>query len=134
MIQCIVWDGSKDEKGYALKRINGRVRRLHRVVYEQRYGCIPDGALVLHSCHNPSCINPDHLRLGDNAENMIDRTEVGRMSTQILDGWGACGVIADDLIGLKGVVTSKRLGVSPQLVCDIRFGRRWKWLFSGERV
>jgi hypothetical protein len=41
-------------------------------------GPIPDGKLVLHACDEPSCINPDHLFLGSNADNAADRDAKGR--------------------------------------------------------
>ena len=55
--------------------------RVHRLLGrdgEEAHGPIPDGLLVLHSCDNPSCVNPDHLRVGTQAENIQDRDAKGR--------------------------------------------------------
>lgn len=66
---CIEWTGGKDKDGYG--QIRGR--RPHRVSYELAYGEIPEGFMVLHSCNNPACINPEHLRVGTHLDNMADR-------------------------------------------------------------
>ena len=46
--------------------------RAHRLSYTIFVGDIPDGMLVLHSCDNPACINPEHLFLGTQSDNIMD--------------------------------------------------------------
>lgn len=70
--------GSEDENKYGAFWLNGKHRRAHRVAYEIYTGSIPNGMMVLHKCDNPSCVNPDHLFLGDHKENMNDKFEKGR--------------------------------------------------------
>ena len=70
---CWLWTRAKNTKGYGIVRTYRRLRRAHRVAYEIRNGPIPDGLQVCHSCDCPSCINPDHLWLGTNQENIADR-------------------------------------------------------------
>lgn len=52
--------------------------RTHRVAWAIINGPIPEGMEILHSCHNPSCVNPKHLRPGTQQENMQDRKESNR--------------------------------------------------------
>lgn len=42
------------------------------MAYMLYYGPIPDGLFVLHSCDNPRCVRPDHLKLGTHDDNMAD--------------------------------------------------------------
>jgi hypothetical protein len=44
----------------------------HRFSYEMHVGPIPDGMMVLHSCDNSRCVNPAHLSIGTQTENMLD--------------------------------------------------------------
>lgn len=73
--ECWNWTGNTNGR-YGRVEWKGRTVGTHRLAYELTIGTtIPDGQFVLHSCDNPLCCNPDHLRLGDHAENMRDRTE-----------------------------------------------------------
>ena len=74
---CWIWKGSVNWKGYGFYRYpNGQYA--HRFVYQLHYGKKPGKKLVLHSCDNPPCVNPEHLRLGTNDENMAEMGAKGR--------------------------------------------------------
>lgn len=44
----------------------------HRVSFSVFKGEIPPGLCVLHRCDTPMCVNPDHLFLGTQSDNMLD--------------------------------------------------------------
>ncbi len=75
---CHVWMGNRDNGGYGRMSIGPGVRAAHRIAWELANGPIPEGMLVLHTCDNPACCNPEHLKLGTQGENMRDRIKRGR--------------------------------------------------------
>lgn len=77
---CASWTRATDEKGYGLLRVDGRIRKAHRLAWTLGHGVIPDGMHVLHRCDNRRCINVDHLFLGTHQENMADRSAKGRQA------------------------------------------------------
>lgn len=76
---CWLWEGAKYGNGYGWIKSFGRIVSAHRFSYELHKGPIPDGMHILHSCDVKHCVNPDHLRTGTHAENMVEAGERGRM-------------------------------------------------------
>lgn len=76
--ECIPWSGALFRDGYGRKYLKGRYLLAHRWAWEQANGPIPDGLVVRHKCDNPSCVNPDHLELGSQGDNVRDAVERGR--------------------------------------------------------
>ena len=77
---CWNWIGEKKSGGYGIVRPIGPRKRLkaHRVSWELAKGDILGDLNVLHKCDNPSCVNPDHLFLGTQLDNVRDMWAKGR--------------------------------------------------------
>ena len=73
--KCLLWIGAKNSLGYGVVERSGVNRYVHRIIADA-----PPGVIVRHTCDNPSCINPDHLLLGTQAENVADAVQRGRIA------------------------------------------------------
>ena len=78
MSDCWHYCGVRNAFGYGRLSYQGRIQVAHRLMYEAVHGAIPSGLYVLHSCDNPSCVNPGHMRLGTYSDNIRDSYERGR--------------------------------------------------------
>jgi hypothetical protein len=82
---CHEWLGAKNAKGYGVINLGRRgagVALAHRVAFELGAGEIPPGAVVMHRCDNPGCVNPRHLKLATQWENLQDMGRKGRQTQQ----------------------------------------------------
>jgi hypothetical protein len=84
--ECLIWTGPTIKSGNNVYR--GQVNRhrkkilAYRFAYTLSKGAIPDGLQVMHSCDVPLCVEPSHLFLGTQADNMQDMVRKGRASWQ----------------------------------------------------
>ncbi len=75
---CWVWPGNRIKGGHGKVCLGGRKGYVHRIVWQLVKGDIPAGLCVLHRCDNPICVNPKHLFLGTQGDNMRDMHSKGR--------------------------------------------------------
>ena len=77
---CWIWQGSISLRGYG-KIVCGSNRGAlaHRFSYELFHGKLENEKVIIHSCDNTKCVNPDHLRLGTRQENTEDARLKGRL-------------------------------------------------------
>ncbi len=79
---CWEWVKALGNKGYARVGIHKGCFLAHRVAYHLSVESVPVHLVVLHECDNPKCINPKHLRLGTQSENLQDAVAKGRWNSR----------------------------------------------------
>lgn len=132
--ECLLWTGKRSGKGYGRVYINGRFAAAHRVAYEIANGAIPDGMLIRHTCDTPPCVEPTHLLVGTQLDNMRDKMERGRHRVQFGESHYRTSLTDEQVTEIRRMRAdgfsfksiSDKIGASPTGVAAIANGRRWK--------
>lgn len=124
---CWIWGGLKNENNYGMGNLNRKQQRAHRISWELHNGAIPSGLFVCHKCDNPPCVNPEHLFLGTNLDNIKDRVAKGRSHRANAKLTPFDVFIIKDLIAINIPIKEIKslFQVSRQAINDIKFNRRW---------
>lgn len=109
---------------------NGKVWKIYRFLYIEKYGELPKGIVVRHKCDNKMCINVDHLEAGTHQDNMNDKVNRGR---SLRGSQNPASVLTEeDVRMIKMDIASshrqlaRKYGVSQQTISKIRNGILWK--------
>jgi len=124
---CHHWLGTSQKKGYGVICFWGAHVRAHRVAWVlAKKAAIPADKMIMHRCNNRACVNPAHLELGTNTENMQHAKRSGSYThvekltrAKVLQAaaWNAAGISQRQI--------AKRLGVNPAVINDAMRGKAW---------
>lgn len=78
MFECWLWTGGITSAGYGAFWFHGRTLGAHRISWELAHGEILNNLFLCHHCDNPRCVNPTHLFLGTQRDNVLDCFSKGR--------------------------------------------------------
>lgn len=142
---CWPWTGTTyKHSGYGTMKVRGVEHAAHIWSFMESGGVTTDEKpFVLHSCDNPPCINPRHLRAGSNQDNMDDKVERGRQAwgpdfqlrrTTKLNVTAVREIRAARADGESTAVIAERFGVSCGTVKAVVARTRWAWVEDGEPV
>lgn len=125
---CWLWTGATHHSGHGIFSVNHRTLGAHRWAWIHYRGPIPDGLYVCHKCDVPPCVNPDHLFLGTQLDNLQDMAAKGRGCLGEKNGRST--LTRDQVIEIKlssdnAPVIAMRYGIHRNSVYRIKSGERW---------
>jgi len=127
---CWLWTGSKTKDGYGHITIKQKLHIAHRVIYMLYNGTIPDGMVIRHTCRG-KCVNPEHLEIGTQAENMKDMIRDGTRPNLKGERSPMAKLTADQVIEIRRRSTeskselAKEFGVRYEQICKIINKIQW---------
>lgn len=139
---CWLWIKPSLKRGYGGFNLNGRMIQAHRFSYELFVGPIDPGKQILHrrECGKPNCVNPHHLYMGTNDDNMRDLNTWGNPA--IGERNGNSKLSENDILNIRKIHKNKRcgyketaelFGVHPVHIGLIVRGLLWKHLLTSAK-
>ncbi len=135
LFSCWIWKGYKlKDKRYGKFWYQSRDWFAHRLSWLITYGDIPENMCVLHKCDNPKCINPAHLFIGTNNDNVHDMVKKHRNSCGVGIKNSHAKLNEELVIGIRimrqceysyGIIANL-YNVTPSTIRDIDKHRTWK--------
>lgn len=129
---CWEWTSSRSAKGYGTFFLDGRARFAHRLMYQFYYKQdVSRDAMILHSCDRPWCVNPRHLSVGNQTENMRQRNERKRQAHLRGEQHGMHRLTWEQVCEIRqasgsSAKVAEAFGVCKSTVKNIRSGKSWK--------
>ena len=130
---CWLWCASKDQNGYGMFYLAPHVTKASRASWVLYRGEIPEGMFVCHKCDTPSCVNPDHLFLGTQSDNMNDCIAKGRNVPCHGSRNGRSLLSVSDVHAIRELAKSHTIRhiatlypVSSQQISDIVNRKKWR--------
>jgi len=128
---CWIWQLARQRSGHGVCSVGGgKSGRAHRQAWIEKNGPVPEGMCVLHKCDNPPCINPEHLWLGTQLQNIQDMLAKRRHRYGERHRWTKFADADIKFIRastLSSAELSEKVGASQDYICEIRRGSKRKY-------
>lgn len=131
---CLIWPLAPQSNGYGHHWMRSGSRGAHRVSYEIFNGPIPSGLVVCHSCDNRSCVNPEHLWVGTQQQNLNDMksknrdmrvgSKNGRSKLNEVHVKNIKSLLKTNTVSQKELANKYK--VSTSVICDIANNNSWR--------
>jgi hypothetical protein len=134
---CWLWAGAVSKSGYGNYYNTGT----HRFAYRDAKGAIPKGCVIMHSCDNKLCVNPNHLSIGTYKDNSIDMRNKKRNAVFKGESHGNSKLTEADVIYIKAIYKkgnrwnpgnaddlAARFNITKNYVSELCRGYKWKHL------
>lgn len=133
--ECWEWTAKRERNGYGRIQVGGKGSSqlgAHRVSFRLANGYDPE--VVMHSCDNPACVNPAHLKSGTYSENTQDMIRKGRWRGGVSLGTdNALAKLDPDKVrfiranpDMTHAALARMFGVGCTVIRMVRSGRTWK--------
>ena len=133
---CWNFTGVKTHFGYGKIKINKKMTMTHRFSWEiHNSKKIPEGFFALHKCDNPSCINPDHITIGTQKDNMQHRADRNRQNMPNGESHHLSKITSRKILKiynseLPAKELSKKYNIEISYIYRIKRREVWKHLFK----
>lgn len=132
---CWKWTGKLASNGYGLFVVRGDSYLAHRVAYFIATGGLEDEKQVCHRCDNPGCVNPEHLFLGTQSDNVKDMLNKGRQNPPKGSRSGCAKLDWENVLTIRGLYKAGKtqaeiatiFDISPKQVSVIVSEKQWKF-------
>jgi hypothetical protein len=141
------WDGNgclisnscgRDYDDYPYIFRDGKHWRLSRWVFYINNGYVPE--IVMHTCDNPTCVNPCHLIAGNTKLNALDMVKKGRAPKGDNQFSKKRKLTVSKVKQIKKLIPTmslqkiaNRFNVSKKMILYIKQGRKWKHVTNIQR-
>lgn len=132
--ECWFWQGARNTKGYGAMNFRCKTWSAHRLAWALTNGAAPSTQHVCHRCDNPSCVNPAHLFLGTNTENVGDRDSKNRQARGVkiwstkLNGKAATKIRRLLAAGRSISDAASEFNVNRKTIRQIRDRKTWRYV------
>jgi len=131
---CWRWLGACNDR-YGFVVVDGKTWLAHRFSYTLHCDDIPMGEQVLHTCDNGFCVNPAHLFIGSQQDNMTDKVNKNRQAKGMDNGTSK--LTDEEVLEIRKLCDednlfqyeiAEKFNVDPKTITNIKLRRQWRHL------